>query len=60
MYLAKQLTSNSLPYIAERFRRSDHSTVLHAVHRIMAYLEEGDERTVQAIAAIQRILNHEG
>jgi len=34
MYLAKQLTSRSLPEIGRRFGNRDHTTVLHAVNRI--------------------------
>ena len=34
MYLAKQLTSRSLPEIGRRFGGRDHTTVIHAVRRI--------------------------
>ena len=34
MYLAKQLTSRSLPEIGRRFGGRDHTTVMHAVKRI--------------------------
>jgi chromosomal replication initiator protein len=34
MYLAKQLTSRSLPEIGRRFGNRDHTTVLHAVNKI--------------------------
>ena len=34
MYLAKQLTSRSLPEIGRRFGNRDHTTVMHAVSRI--------------------------
>jgi chromosomal replication initiator protein len=34
MYLAKQLTTRSLPDIGRRFGGRDHTTVLHAVRRI--------------------------
>lgn len=34
MYLAKQLTSRSLPEIGRRFGNRDHTTVMHAVARI--------------------------
>ena len=33
MYLAKQLTSRSLPEIGRKFNR-DHSTVIHAVEKV--------------------------
>ena len=34
MYLAKQMTSRSLPEIGRRFGGRDHTTVMHAVKRI--------------------------
>lgn len=34
MYLAKQLTSRSLPEIGRRFGNRDHTTVMHAVSRV--------------------------
>jgi chromosomal replication initiator protein len=34
MYLAKQLTSRSLPEIGRKFGNRDHTTVMHAVARI--------------------------
>jgi chromosomal replication initiator protein len=34
MYLAKQLTSKSLPEIGRQFGGRDHTTVLHAVRKI--------------------------
>jgi chromosomal replication initiator protein len=34
MYLAKSLTSNSLPEIGRRFGGRDHTTVMHAVRKI--------------------------
>jgi chromosomal replication initiator protein len=34
MYLAKQLTSRSLPEIGKRFGNRDHTTVMHAVSRV--------------------------
>ena len=39
MYLAKQLTERSLPEIGQSFNR-DHTTVLHAVRRVQALIEE--------------------
>ena len=34
MYLAKQLTSRSLPEIGRKFGNRDHTTVMHAVSRV--------------------------
>ena len=34
MYLAKKLTSRSLPEIGRRFANRDHTTVIHAVKKI--------------------------
>ncbi|PKP89745.1 MAG: chromosomal replication initiator protein DnaA, partial [Alphaproteobacteria bacterium HGW-Alphaproteobacteria-16] len=34
MYLAKRLTTRSLPEIGRKFGNRDHSTVIHAVRRI--------------------------
>ncbi len=42
MYLAKKLTSRSLPEIGRRFGGRDHSTVLHAVRKIETLMGEDD------------------
>lgn len=39
MYLAKRLTSRSLPEIGRRFGNRDHTTVLHAIRKIDKLLE---------------------
>lgn len=39
MYLAKQLTSRSLPEIGRRFGDRDHTTVLHAIRKVDKELE---------------------
>ena len=43
MYLAKQLTSRSLPEIGRRFGGRDHTTVLHAVRKIEELLRQDDK-----------------
>ncbi|MGA9794622.1 MAG: chromosomal replication initiator protein DnaA [Rhizomicrobium sp.] len=40
MYLARKITSRSLPEIGKRFGGRDHTTVLHACRRIAALCEE--------------------
>ena len=40
MWLAKQITTRSLPDIGRRFGGRDHTTVLHAVRRIEQLKEE--------------------
>lgn len=51
MYLAKRLTTRSLPEIGRKFGNRDHSTVIHAVRRISELIEaDGEvERDVRAI-----------
>jgi chromosomal replication initiator protein len=39
MYLAKQLTSRSLPEIGRKFGNRDHTTVMHAVSRVGELME---------------------
>jgi chromosomal replication initiator protein len=39
MYLAKQLTSRSLPEIGRKFGNRDHTTVMHAVARVNELME---------------------
>ena len=39
MYLAKQLTSRSLPEIGRMFGNRDHTTVIHAVNRVTELME---------------------
>jgi chromosomal replication initiator protein len=42
MYLAKTMTTRSLPDIGRRFGGRDHSTVIHAVNKVTAMIEAGD------------------
>ncbi len=53
MYLARTCTKASFPEIGERFGGKDHSTVIHAVNRIKAKMEEDPDfrRTVEATRA---------
>jgi chromosomal replication initiator protein len=43
MYLAKKMTTRSLPEIGRRFANRDHTTVIHAVKTITILSEKDDE-----------------
>ena len=55
MWLAKQLTTRSLPDIGRRFGGRDHTTVLHAVRRIEA-LKAGDPQLARDLETLTRKL----
>jgi chromosomal replication initiator protein len=55
MWLAKQLTTRSLPDIGKRFGGRDHTTVLHAVRRIEA-LRAGDPQLARDLELLLRKL----
>ncbi len=55
MYLAKKLTSRSLPEIGRRFGGRDHSTVLHAVRKIDDMMR-GDEKLAKELAQLIRLI----
>ncbi len=54
MYLAKKLTSKSLPEIGRRFGGKDHTTVMHAVKRIdeLSRLDTGFAEDIQLLSRI--------
>ncbi len=54
MYLAKLLTTRSLPEIGRRFGGRDHSTVLHAIRKIDELMKEDDKlaREVDLLAKL--------
>ena len=54
MYLAKQLTSRSLPEIGRKFDR-DHTTVMHAVRKVEELIVE-DASLAESIEALRRTL----
>lgn len=56
MYLAKQLTSRSLPEIGRRFGDRDHTTVLHAIRKIDKELE-GNARLRDELDTLKSQLN---
>jgi chromosomal replication initiator protein len=55
MYLAKQLTSRSLPEIGKRFGNRDHTTVLHAVQKITSLMQE-DPAFAEDVALLRKML----
>ncbi len=55
MYLAKQLTSRSLPEIGRRFGNRDHTTVMHAVSRI-SELMQADAAFAEDVELLRRML----
>ena len=55
MYLAKQLTSRSLPEIGRKFGNRDHTTVMHAVSRV-AELMERDSAFSEDVELLRRML----
>ncbi len=55
MYLAKQLTSRSLPEIGRKFGGRDHTTVMHAVRKIESLMEE-DAQIAQDVDIVRRAL----
>ncbi len=55
MYLAKQLTSRSLPEIGRRFGNRDHTTVMHAVARVTELMQT-DEDFAERVDLLRRTL----
>jgi len=55
MYLAKMLTSRSLPEIGRRFGNRDHTTVLHAIRKIEQLMSD-DNQLREEIELLKRLL----
>jgi chromosomal replication initiator protein len=55
MYLAKQLTSRSLPEIGRKFGGRDHTTVMHAVKKVEE-LKTIDTSFADDVELLRRIL----
>lgn len=55
MYLAKQLTSRSLPEIGRKFGNRDHTTVMHAISRISELIEK-DSAFAEDVELLRRML----
>ncbi len=56
MYLAKSLTSRSLPEIGRRFGGRDHTTVLHSVRKVEQMMKD-DGDLCQEIELLKRMLD---
>ena len=55
MYLAKLLTSRSLPEIGRRFGNRDHTTVLHAIRKIEQLMSD-DNQLREEVELLKRLL----
>jgi chromosomal replication initiator protein len=55
MYLAKKLTSRSLPEIGRKFGGKDHTTVMHAVRKIEE-LQQQDSSIAEDVTLLMRLL----
>ncbi len=55
MYLAKRLTSRSLPEIGRKFGNRDHTTVMHAIRKVEE-LCDSDAAFREDVALLQRML----
>jgi len=55
MYLAKQLTTRSLPEIGRKFGGRDHTTVMHAVKKVEE-LRENDSSFAEDVELLRRML----
>ncbi len=56
MYLAKSITSRSLPEIGRKFGGRDHTTVMHAVKKIEE-LKQGDNNFNEDIELLKRLID---
>lgn len=55
MYLAKTLTPRSLPEIGRRFGGRDHTTVLHAIRKVAALMDE-DRDFARGVETVQQAI----
>lgn len=56
MYLAKQMTSRSLPEIGRRFGGRDHTTIMHGVRKIQE-LMASDQQMAEDLDLLRRLLD---
>ena len=59
MYLARELTSASLPKIGDAFGGRDHTTVMHACDKIKTAVRD-DKDTADAVETISEQLKKSG
>jgi chromosomal replication initiator protein len=57
MYLAKTLTTRSLPDIGRRFGGRDHTTIMHGVRKVEE-LRESDPQIAEDLDLLRRLLQH--
>ncbi len=55
MYLAKQLTTRSLPEIGRRFGGRDHTTIMHGV-RVITAMQSTDQQIAEDLKLLTRLL----
>lgn len=55
MYLAKQMTTRSLPEIGRRFGGRDHTTIMHGIRKVEE-LKGGDQQMAEDIDLLRRLL----
>ncbi len=56
MYLAKQMTTRSLPEIGRRFGGRDHTTIMHGVRKIEELMAQ-DQQMAEDLALLRRLLD---
>jgi hypothetical protein len=56
MYLSRMSTSLSFPDIGWQFGGLDHTTILHAVRQVGQRVTDNDEKTIEAIRAVHRVI----
>ena len=56
MYLCKELTGRSLPFIGQRMSGRDHTTIMHGVRKIARLVEAGDPEITSDVWELRRRL----
>lgn len=59
MYVARKVTTRSLPEIGRRFGGRDHTSAMHACARIAGLIANNDEKTIADVTAIEKIVRGE-